>query len=247
MDWTLILVLAVVFLATLIRSAFGFGEALIAVPLLVLAIPVEVATPLAVLLSITVAAVVVAQDWRRIHFRSAWRLVLSTMFGIPLGLLLLITAAEPLVKGILALIIIAFSIHCLLGRRPAVLKDDRLAWVFGFGGGVLGGAYGMNGPPLVVYGTLRGWSPQHFRATLQGYFLPASLVGMIGYWMAGLWVPTVMRYYLISLPLALAAILLGRIINQRMTGRTFLIYVHAGLILIGAVLLIQAVRPWVQM
>jgi hypothetical protein len=32
----------------------------------------------------------------------------------------------------------------------------------------------MNGPPLVIYGALRRWTPERFRATLQGYFLPAS-------------------------------------------------------------------------
>ena len=47
--------MAVIFLATLIRSAFGFGEALVAVPLLALLIPVEQAVPLATLVSITVA------------------------------------------------------------------------------------------------------------------------------------------------------------------------------------------------
>jgi uncharacterized membrane protein YfcA len=72
-------VLAVIFIATLIRSAFGFGEALIAVPLLALTVPVEIAAPLAALVSITVAAVVVVQDWRNIHFRSAAWLVLSTL------------------------------------------------------------------------------------------------------------------------------------------------------------------------
>jgi uncharacterized membrane protein YfcA len=46
-------VLAVIFVATLIRSAFGFGEALIAVPLLALTVPVEIAAPLAALVSIT--------------------------------------------------------------------------------------------------------------------------------------------------------------------------------------------------
>jgi hypothetical protein len=53
-DWTILPVLAVIFLATLIRSAFGFGEALVAVPLLM---PVEEAAPLATLVSITVATV----------------------------------------------------------------------------------------------------------------------------------------------------------------------------------------------
>jgi uncharacterized membrane protein YfcA len=234
------IVLAVIFLATLIRSAFGFGEALVAVPLLALLIPVDVAVPLAVLLSITVAAVAVVQDWRHIHVRSAGWLVLSTLLGIPLGLLLLTAVAEWIVKAILAVVIIAFSAYCLLSRRRLELKDDRLAWMFGFGAGVLGGAYGINGPPLVVYGALRRWSPQHFRATLQGYFLPASLVGMAGYWLAGLWVPDVTRYYLLSLPVAVAAIFLGRAINRRLHGQRFLVLVHVGLIAVGTALLIQS-------
>ena len=55
-------VVAVFFCATLVRSAFGFGEALFAVPLLAFVLPVEVAAPVAVLVSITVAAFVVASD-----------------------------------------------------------------------------------------------------------------------------------------------------------------------------------------
>lgn len=59
---------AVIFVATVIRSAFGFGEALIATPLLSLVISVEVVVPLAVLASITVAVVVVvAQHGRKVH------------------------------------------------------------------------------------------------------------------------------------------------------------------------------------
>ena len=49
-------VIGVVFLATLVRSTFGFGEALVAVPLLALVISVQVAVPLATLLSIAIAA-----------------------------------------------------------------------------------------------------------------------------------------------------------------------------------------------
>jgi len=187
---------AILFLATLIRSAFGFGEALVAVPLLALLMPVEVAAPVAVLVSITVAFIVVVQDWRKIHVRSAAGLVVSTMFGIPLGLMVLRAVAEPVVKGILAAVIIGFSAQALLGGAHRELKSDKLAWLFGFSAGVLGGAYGMNGPPLVIYGSLRKWSPQHFRATLQGYFLPASVAGMWGYRVAGLWTPGVNRLYL---------------------------------------------------
>ena len=153
------------------------------------------------------------------------------LIGIPLGLLLLRSVSEPIVKGVLGVLVAGFAVSALRSRGSYELTDDRLAWLFGMSAGVLGGAYGMNGPPLVVYGALRRWSPEHFRATLQGYFLPASVMGMIGYWAAGLWTPSVSRYYLLSLPTALLAIVhrgklaligllcSGRPIDPRAAGR----------------------------
>ncbi|HWF86473.1 MAG TPA: sulfite exporter TauE/SafE family protein, partial [Vicinamibacterales bacterium] len=175
MDATSVDVLVVVFVATAIRSTFGFGEALVAVPLLALWMPIDVATPLAVLVSITIAAVVIVQDWRKIHVRSTGWLLAPTFLGIPLGLALLTSGHQQIVKGVLAAVIIAFSGYSLVWRTPPELRRDSRAWLLscGLAAGVLGGAYGMNGPPLVVYGAMRRWSPQHFRATLQGYFLPA--------------------------------------------------------------------------
>ncbi len=244
MDPTTLHVLLVLFLATFIRSAFGFGEALIAVPLLALSIPLGVAAPLAVLMSITVAAVVVVQDWRKIHIRSAGWLVGPSLLGIPVGLSLLTSSHHQAMKAGLAILILLFSAYSLIGKRPPELRSDSRLWLVGCGfcAGVLGGAYGMNGPPLVIYGAMRRWSAQHFRATLQGYFLPASIIGMAGYWMAGLWVPTVTHYYLVSLPVVLPAIFLGRFVNHRLHGDTFLKYVYAGLMCIGVILLVQAVR-----
>ena len=237
-------VLAVMFLATFIRSAFGFGEALFAVPLLALFIPLPVAAPLAVLVSITIAAAVVAQDWRKIHVRSTGWLVGATLFGIPVGLALLTSRHQQAVRIALAVVIMAFAGYSLFGGKPPELKKDSRTWLLGCGfvAGVFGGAYGMNGPPLVIYGAMRRWSAQHFRATLQGYFLPASLIGMTGYWLAGLWVPAVTHYFVLCLPVLAPAIWLGRIVNHRLQGDAFLRYVYVGLAGIGVVLLAQSVN-----
>jgi uncharacterized membrane protein YfcA len=228
----------------LIRSAFGFGEALVAVPLLAFRIPLPLAAPLAVLVSITVAGIVVVQDWKKIHLRSASWLVISSLFGIPVGLLLLTSRHQTGVKSALAVIIILFSVYLLIGRAPLELRTESFGWLAacGFCAGVLGGAYGMNGPPLVVYGAMRGWSPQHFRATLQGYFLPASVLGMVGYWFAGLWTPTVTHYFLFSLPVTLLGVFWGREINHRLHSTVFFKYLYFGLIAIGALLLAQTIR-----
>jgi uncharacterized membrane protein YfcA len=243
-DWTVLDVIIVLFVATLVRSSFGFGEALIAVPLLALIMPVEQAAPLAVLVSITIAFVILLQDWRLVHLRSTGWLVGFTLAGIPLGLVLLRTVSESTVKAILAVIIVAFSAYSLTGSERRELKDDRFAWFFGFNAGVLGGAYGMNGPPLAIYGALRRWPPEYFRATLQAYFFPASIAGMAGYSLAGLWTPAVNHFYIISLPGVVIAIFLGRSLNRRMATPRFIAYVYAGLVAIGVVLLWQAIAGW---
>jgi uncharacterized membrane protein YfcA len=237
-------VLLVVFVATVVRSTLGFGEALIAVPLLALLVPVEIATPIAVLLSVTIAAIIVVQDWRKIHIGSTGWLLLPTFLGIPLGIVLLTSPHPHIVKALLATVIVLFAGYSLIGKNLPELQRDSRPWLFGCGflAGVLGGAYGINGPPLAIYGAMRRWSPQHFRATLQGYFLPAGMVTMAGFWLAHLWVRTVTYYYLISLPVAIPAIFIGRSLNRRLHPLSFNKYVYGGLVCIGILLLIQAVR-----
>jgi uncharacterized protein len=235
-------VVAVVFVATLIRSTLGFGEALVAVPLLALRLPLTIAAPLAVIVSVAMAAVIVAQDWRHVHLRSASGLIMAALPGIPLGILLLARGNEHAVKLILGVLIIAFSAYSLAERSTLHLREDHRGWLLGCGflSGVLGGAYGMNGPPLAVYGALRKWSPQHFRATLQGYFLVASLAGLLGFAVAGIWSAAITRYFVISLPAILIATLLGRALNRRMQGHGFFRLVYAGLIAIGGTLIVEA-------
>jgi uncharacterized membrane protein YfcA len=243
-DATTWYVLGVVFAATLIRSTVGFGEALFAVPLLALRLAVKIATPLAVLISITIAAVIVVQDWQKIHLRITGWLMSATIFGIPVGLVLLTSRHQAMVKAVLGILIVAFAVYSLIGQRPPELRADSKPWLLicGFTAGVLGGAYGMNGPPVVIYGAMRRWSAQGFRATLQGYFLPASVMGMVGFWWKGLWVPAVTHYYLLSLLPISVAIPLGKALNRRLSGQSFLKYVYCGLAAIGAVLLVQAYR-----
>jgi len=241
LDTTTLFVIGVVFLATLIRSTVGFGEALIAVPLLAFRLPVAVAAPLAVLLSVLIAGLIVAQDWRHIEVRSAAGLIIAALFGIPLGILLLTRLNDHVVRTILGLVIAAFSAYSLAARSRLHFHADHRALLLGAGflSGILGGAYGMNGPPLAIYGTLRRWTPQRFRATLQGYFLPASLVGLIGYAVAGLWVPSITHYFLFSLPGVVAGVILGRTLNHRLRGDGFFKIVYAGLLVIGSVLVAQ--------
>jgi len=60
--------------------------------------------------------------------------------------------------------------------------------------------------------------------------------------MAGLWTRPVTHYYLLALPVALPAVLVGRWISLRLSGSAFLRWVYVGLAGIGVLLLIQAMK-----
>ncbi len=229
------------FLATLVRSTFGFGESLVAVPLFSFFMPVNLAVPLSVLISVLVALLVVIQDHRRIEMRSAKWLILSAIPGIPLGVMVLTYGNPATVKIILGLLITGYAVYSLFAKNVLRLQHDNRVWLLicGFLSGIFGGAFGLNGPPLVVYGNLRSWDAKTFRATLQGYFLPASLLGLAGYYWKGLISNEVIKYFLIALPAALPAIFLGRWLNHRLQGERFYSYVYFGLLVIGCVLLLN--------
>src|SRR5262249_8499257 len=134
-DWQTLVVIAVFFLAALVRSAVGFGDALIAVPLLAMVMPVEQAAPATVLVSITIALGIFLQDWRHVHCGSAGRLIAWSIPGIPVGLWMVKSLPEATIKVGLGVLIAAFSVYSLWGilsnKRPVEWKTDRWAWLVG--------------------------------------------------------------------------------------------------------------------
>ena len=241
MDSVYLSIILISFLATLIRSTFGFGESLVAVPLFILFLPVHVAVPLSVLISVLVALIVVVQDHEQIHFNSAKWLITYAALGIPPGVLLLVYGNEAWINTGLGTLIILYSTYSIFGKSTISLDRDSRLWLFvcGFLSGMLGGAYGLNGPPLVVYGNMRKWSTKTFRATLQAYFLVASFLGVVGYSIKGLLNTEIGTYFLVSLPGVIPAIFLGRFLNHRLNNESFFRYIYYGLIIIGAFLIIR--------
>ncbi len=236
----MILVAAVVFVAALVRSAMGFGDAVVAMPLLAMALGLRTATPLVAFIGPTISILILARHWRKVEFKSAGRLIAATLLGIPVGVCGLARLPETPLKIALGAIILLYGLFGL--ARPGMRLEHerpRFPWLIGWFAGILGGAYNTNGPPIVAYGMLRGWPPESFRATLQGYFLPTGLAILAGHGLAGLWTGTVLRSYLYSLPAIVVGVFLGGLLHKRLTHGTFTKLVYASLVAMGALMLVR--------
>jgi len=236
-----LLVVSIVSFATLLRSTFGFADAMFAMPLLAVLIGLKTATPLMAIVAMTISTAILLKNWRDVQLKSAWRLFVSSLAGIPLGLWFLKDIHDNLMKFILALIIIGASIYNLIKPRLTAIQSEHSAYVFGFLAGILGGAYNTNGPPVVIYGSLKKWDPSTFRATLQGYFFMAGIFICLGHGFTGLWTHTVISYYLYSLPLVFVFTIIGGHLNQSIPKGKFDRIIHSLLIVIGLFLLTQTI------
>jgi uncharacterized membrane protein YfcA len=238
-DPTTLAVLSVVLFATLVRATFGFGDALVAMPLLVMIVGLKTATPLVALNACTIGLIILAGNYRAVRFGVAVRLIVSTFIGIPIGLTLLKGAHEGVMELVLAVVLLGFSLYQLTNHEGARLKSDRYSYLFGFVAGVLGGAYNTNGPPVVIYGSLRRWTPAEFRATLQGYFICTGLMIMAGHALAGLWTPKVGGLYAASLPIVFVSIWAGSHLHRRLHPEKFAKGVYLLLAAIATLLLVK--------
>jgi uncharacterized protein len=235
------IVLGILFIAMLARGTFGFADGLISVPFLVMLLGTKVAVPIVALIGATISLVIFFSDLKKVDWAATWRLVVSAFVGIPLGIHFLQSVPEYVAAGLLGLILLIFAIYSLSGYKVGQMTSDRPSYIFGFIAGCLAGAWNTAGPPIVLYGTLKGWPPDRFRATLQGYFVPTNCALVVGHFVAGNVTPKVAGIYVACLPLGVIALVLGTKLNGLIPAEKFAHVLHILLLILGIILVSKAV------
>ena len=235
----LLLIILIIFLASLVRSAFGFGDALIAMPLLAFFLDFKTAVPLVALIGFSISVFILTKHWKSSYTKGLWILILFCILGIPIGIIFLKNADDKLIKIVLSVLIISYSTMNLLKPDFLELKSNKFVWIFGLLSGILGGAYNTNGPPVIIYGKLKRWEPENFRAILQTVFFPTNLCIIIGQGTTGFWINDVIKYFLICLPAILTGSIIGGFVNKKLSKEYFVRFVDIFLIIIGVILLIR--------
>jgi len=243
-DFTsLTLIGIILFFATFARTTLGFGDALIAMPLLAFVVSLKLAAPIVALASALNAFLILVRDWKSLEFRQAGWLILIALISVPVGAWLLDEADDRFLKGILGLVVIGFSIWSLCSPAIPELKSRGWSIPFGMAAGILGGMYNTAGPPLVIYAALKHWPPKLFRVILQAYFLPSGLLIVAVHAHRGRITDSVLKTFMIILPAIAAGFLAGRKLGHRIPEKQFRYAVNAGLLCLGALLVVSAFIP----
>ena len=210
------------FFTSLVYSTFGFGYAMISIPLLSLVLAPKTAVPLSLFMGLGISCYLVISSYKDIKIKQILYLLIGSAIGVPFGVFILKNISPEILKIAINLIIIASAIILFFKKGKNILSVNTklITILVGFLSGLLGGSTGISGPPVILYGLNQKWDKNAFRANLLTYFAIWGIYTNICYFLIGVVDIVTFFKYIIpnSIGLIFGAILgkaLGRIIPQK--------------------------------
>lgn len=237
-----ILIILTFIASSFVRTFLGFGDALIAMPILAVLIGVKAAAPVVAIYSILISVVIIIRESKKVNFKANLPLTVFCLLGIPVGIQYLDVAPEQIIKIVLGTLIIIFSLFNIFKPTGTVLKSRIWLPIFGLIAGVLGGAYNTNGPPTIIYGSLSGWNMDEFRASLQGVFLPVNIVIVALHFIKGNYTAEVGSHLFYSFPFVIIAIVAGIWLSGKIPAKKYSGFLYFVLLLSGISLVLKALN-----
>ncbi|BAH77433.1 sulfite exporter TauE/SafE family protein [Solidesulfovibrio magneticus] len=195
----------------------GFGSTLVALPILALVLDLKVAVPVCTTLAVTLNLVMVVRLRGHVRRGLLVLLIVSSLPAMPFGAYILRVVSGDWLKLVLAAAILVFVI--MQGRPGAQVSTAGRGrgWgvLAGLVAGGMGGAIGINGPPIVAWMSRLGLPRDALRATLVSYFFLAGCGVVTSQAAAGL----VTRAVLGRTGLALPALAAGIFVGMKLCGR----------------------------
>ncbi|MEM7407685.1 MAG: sulfite exporter TauE/SafE family protein [Pseudomonadota bacterium] len=226
----------VVIAAYVVRGVAGFGSALVAVPLLVLALPPVHVVPVVIALDLMGSA---GQAWagrRVIDWRVLIPLAPFTLLGIGGALVLFSYLDAATLALALGAFVACFAVYQLLPAPP--IRATALAAVpYGALGGLVGTLFGTGGPFYMMYLGLRGLEKSAVRASFAAYFVMDGGVRLAGFAVYGHLQTATLVLFAIGVPAALVGLAIGGRLHTGLGQKQFKQLVSVLLMLSGLALI----------
>ena len=204
METELLISMLAWFLGSFVCGLCGLGAAIIAMPFMILVLPVQTVTMVSCLTALGLTGAMALQYMRYCRKKTVLWMALGAVPGALTGVQVLQNVSEHVLElGIGVLIIFCVAGMQFFQNRLKIRERTAYSLLTGFLGGLVGTCVTIDGPVVAIYGLLAGWNPQLFLGTTSLFFFLRSIVSCSVQWSAGLYTEQILTYALWCLPLSL--------------------------------------------
>ena len=195
--------------AGVMRGYAGFGTAILLAPIFSTLFGPRVGVPINLLMELVVSAQLLPRALGEADRRVVLPLGLAACAATPFGAFVLIHADGELLRRAIGALVLAFDLALASPWRYGGARPLPLNLAIGAVSGLLKGATGMSGPPVILYLLSGPEEARRHRANLILFFGLIGVVSVIPPLWAGLiGVPTLVRT-LVLLPLMMVCVRIG--------------------------------------
>ncbi len=237
----LILSCLIVFLAAIVRGFSGFGFSLLTITALSLFFPPAEIIPSIFMLELAASANLLPSIWKDIHRKSLMPLIVGCLIATPLGVWALAHFPPAPMQIALSIFVLIATVLMWRGFALKTMPGSIASTLAGAASGLSNGAFGIGGPPVILFyfaspaGNLAG------RASLVAFFLATDVIGLANQSVHGLITWDGFLRALMFLPALLLGVWVGARSFKGTDPDKFRKYVLAILACLSVVIMVKAV------
>jgi uncharacterized membrane protein YfcA len=205
--------LGAVFVASLTQVTVGFGFALLAVPLMTLALDTHEAVVISTMLGLVTSGFQAWHGRAEIDRALVKRLMVAALLGIPVGVIVFQQVDERVLKMLLGVSVLIAVVVLAMGiASKGSPTTDVLCGALS---GALAASLSTNGPPLVFALQARGLPMNVFRPTINAVFTFSGVASLVAFVVGGDVEGTAVGHALLAVPVMLVGSRIGFLLRRR--------------------------------
>ncbi|NKE46777.1 sulfite exporter TauE/SafE family protein [Roseomonas frigidaquae] len=208
-DWRIYAAIAVTGLAGLMRGYSGFGTAVLLAPAYSVLWGPRIGVPVMLVMELVVSMQLVPRAFGEANRRVILPIGAAACIATPLGAFILITADQDLLRRFIGGFVLVFGLLLTSGWRYHGSRPLALNLAVGSLAGLLKGATGISGPPVILYLLAGPEAVKQHRANLILFFGSIAVISVIPPALGGLIGWTTLAKLLLLLPVLMLCVPIG--------------------------------------
>lgn len=219
--------------AAFVQRVCGFGFGIFIMTILPYLMPTYgEATALSGVLAMVTSAIIVARMYKHLSWRMLLPILITFLIVSWFAVLFVASQPDKILRRILGGVLIFASIWFFcLSERIKLKPTIPVQLSMGTLSGIMGGLFGMQGPPAVLYFLGAAKSKEQYVALAQSYFLIGNATMTIYRWHSGFLTANVGKAWLFGLAAVLLGTWIGSIVFRHISAPTLrrLVYTYMGI------------------